>query len=278
MNNCDTNYLNRKSNDIRRLTVDSIGKLGVGHIGGSLSIVEALVVLYYQEMNIDPKQPDLAGRDRFVLSKGHAGPALYAVLADKGYFDVCLLDTLNQPETTLPSHCDMLRTPGIDMTAGSLGQGFSCAAGMAMASKIRQDNATIFTIIGDGESQEGQIWEAAMFAAQKKLNNLIAFTDYNKLQIDGSIAEVMDLAPLDAKWEAFGWNTIVVRDGHDVAEITSAVRAAKQCQDKPSMIILNTVKGKGVRFVEAAGAANHNMTMSAEQRLAALQELERGAE
>lgn len=278
MNNCDTNYLNRKSNDIRRLTVDSIGKLGVGHIGGSLSIVEALVVLYYQEMNIDPKQPDLAGRDRFVLSKGHAGPALYAVLADKGYFDACLLDTLNQPETILPSHCDMLRTPGIDMTAGSLGQGFSCAAGMAMASKIRQDNATIFTIIGDGESQEGQIWEAAMFAAQKKLNNLIAFTDYNKLQIDGSIAEVMDLAPLDAKWEAFGWNTIVVRDGHDVAEITSAVRAAKQCQDKPTMIILNTVKGKGVRFVEAAGAANHNMTMSAEQRLAALQELERGAE
>jgi transketolase len=278
MNNCDTNYLNRKSNDIRRLTVDSIGKLGVGHIGGSLSIVEALVVLYYQEMNIDPKQPDLAGRDRFVLSKGHAGPALYAVLADKGYFDVCLLDTLNQPETILPSHCDMLRTPGIDMTAGSLGQGFSCAAGMAMASKIRQDNATIFTIIGDGESQEGQIWEAAMFAAQKKLNNLIAFTDYNKLQIDGSIAEVMDLAPLDAKWEAFGWNTIVVRDGHDVTEITAAVRAAKQCQDKPSMIILNTVKGKGVRFVEAAGAANHNMTMSAEQRLAALQELERGAE
>ena len=278
MNNCDTNYLNKKSNDIRRLTVDSIGKLGVGHIGGSLSIVEALVVLYYQEMNIDPKQPDLPGRDRFVLSKGHAGPALYAVLADKGYFDVCLLDTLNQPETILPSHCDMLRTPGIDMTAGSLGQGFSCAAGMAMASKIRQDNAKIFTIIGDGESQEGQIWEAAMFAAQKKLSNLIAFTDYNKLQIDGGIAEVMDLAPLDAKWEAFGWNTIVVRDGHDVAEITSAVHAARQSLDKPNMIILNTVKGKGVRFVEEAGAANHNMTMSAEQRLAALKELERGAE
>ncbi|RCX20088.1 transketolase [Anaerobacterium chartisolvens] len=274
MNNSGSAFLIEKSRQIRKLTMDSIGKLGVGHVGGCLSVVEALVVLYYKEMNIDPENPGMEGRDRFVLSKGHAGPALYSVLADKGYFDVCLLDTLNRPETSLPSHCDMLKTRGIDMTAGSLGQGFSCAVGMAKGSKIKKDNATIYTIVGDGESQEGQIWEAAMFASQQRLNNLIGFTDYNKLQIDGSVEEVNGLDPLDLKWRAFGWNAIVVKDGHDVEEISAAISEAKKSDEKPTMIILNTIKGKGVKFAENAGAASHNMPVTEEQRLQALKELE----
>lgn len=274
MNKNETEFLVEKSKQIRRLTVASIGKLGVGHIGGCMSVVEVLVVLYYKEMNIDPKNPNMEGRDRLVLSKGHAGPTLYSVLADKGYFDVCMLDTLNKPETSLPSHCDMLRTKGIDMTAGSLGQGFSCAVGMAKGSKIKKDVAKIYAIIGDGESQEGQIWEAAMFAAQQKLNNLIGFTDYNKLQIDGSIEEIMGLEPLDMKWKAFGWNVIIVKDGHDVEEISLAITQAKKSDEKPTMIILNTIKGKGVKFAEIAGAANHNMPVTEEQRIQALKDLE----
>lgn len=274
MNKNEVDILVDKSRQIRILTVDSIGKLGVGHIGGCLSVVEALVVLYYKAMNVDPHQPDKEGRDRFVLSKGHAGPTLYAVLADKGYFDVCMLDTLNRPETSLPSHCDMVLTKGIDMTAGSLGQGFSCAVGMAKGAKIKKDNARIYTMVGDGESQEGQIWEAAMFAAQHKLNNLIGFTDYNKLQIGGSIEEIMGLEPLDLKWKAFGWEVIVVKDGHDVEEISAAIDQAKNNEEKPTMIILHTIKGKGVNFVECAGAANHNMPVTEEQRIQALKELE----
>ena len=273
MNKNEIAFLEGKSRHIRRLTMDSIGKLGVGHVGGCLSVVEELVVLYYREMNIDPKIPSLEGRDRFVMSKGHAGPTVYSILADKGYFDVCLLDTLNQPETSLPSHCDMIRTPGIDMTAGSLGQGFSCAVGMAKGAKIKKDNARIYAMVGDGESQEGQIWEAAMFAGHYKLSNLIGFTDYNKLQIDGKVEDVMGIAPLDLKWKAFGWEVIVVKDGHDVAEIAAAVETAKKSQEKPTMIILNTIKGKGVKFVEDAGAGNHNMPVTEEQRLQALAEL-----
>lgn len=264
--------LQNKSRHIRRLIIDEIGKLGVGHVGGSLSVVEALVVLYYKEMNINPQNPKMEGRDRFILSKGHAGPALYAVLADRGYFDVAELATLNIPETNLPSHCDMLKTPGIDMTAGSLGQGISCAVGMAKASKIKKDNAYIYSIVGDGESQEGQVWEAAMAAAQFRLNNLIAFVDNNKLQIDGNTENVMRVAPMEEKWTAFGWNVQSV-DGHDVAAIHNAIIEAKKVKDKPSMIILNTIKGKGVAFIEAMGAANHSMPVSNEDRLKALEEL-----
>lgn len=264
--------LQNKSRHIRRLIIDEIGKLGVGHVGGSLSVVEALVVLYYKEMNINPQNPKMEGRDRFILSKGHAGPALYAVLADRGYFDVAELATLNIPETNLPSHCDMLKTPGIDMTAGSLGQGISCAVGMAKASKIMKDNAYIYSIVGDGESQEGQVWEAAMAAAQFRLNNLIAFVDNNKLQIDGNTENVMRVAPMEEKWTAFGWNVQSV-DGHDVAAIHNAIIEAKKVKDKPSMIILNTIKGKGVAFIEAMGAANHSMPVSNEDRLKALEEL-----
>ena len=256
--------LQAQCKEVRRLILTTIGTLGVGHIGGSLSLTELLVVLYEKHMKIDPKNPKMEGRDRLVVSKGHSGPAIYSILCHEGFFDESWLLTLNQPGTNLPSHCDMNRTPGIDMTTGSLGQGFSCAMGVAKASKLRKDGATIYTIIGDGESQEGQIWEAAMFASQQKLDNIIAFTDYNKMQIDGTIDEICSLSPLDEKWRSFGWNVIVVKDGHDVDEIDRAITAAKGA-DKPSMIILNTIKGKGISFVEQAGVGCHSMPISKEQ-------------
>ncbi|MFD3156212.1 transketolase [Haloimpatiens sp. FM7330] len=266
-------FLDEKSKYIRKLIINEIAKLGQGHIGGSLSAVETLVVLYYKEMNINPDNPNMKARDRFIMSKGHAGPAVYAVLADKGFFPLSELDTLNKPETNLPSHCDMNRTKGIDMTVGSLGQGLSCAVGMAKASKLQKDNAYIYCMVGDGEVQEGQIWEAAMSAANFKLNNLIAFTDYNKIQLDGTVKEIMDISPIDKKWQAFGWNVISV-NGHDVLEIYEAIEKAKNTKEKPTMIILNTVKGKGVSFIEAMGDANHSTSITEEQRVRALEELE----
>lgn len=262
-----------KSREIRRLTIESVGHLGVGHIGGCLSVVDVLTVLYYSVMNIDPKNPHKEGRDRLVLSKGHAGPALYSILADKGFFPKQELYTLNKLGTNLPSHCDMLKTPGIDMTTGALGQGFSCAVGIAIGAKLKKDGATIYAIIGDGESQEGQIWEAAMYASHKKLDNLIAFTDFNKLQIDGPVEEINRLGDLTAKWESFGWFVQKI-DGHDHSVIYEAIERAKNNgQLKPSMIILDTIKGKGVSFVEEAGVNNHNMPITSEQVQVALKEL-----
>jgi transketolase len=258
---------------IRTSIVDEIGSLGVGHLGGSLSIVEALVCLYYGgHLRADPRRPQAPDRDRFVLSKGHAGPALYAVLADRGYFPLDLLHTLNKPNTMLPSHPDMRKTPGVDMTTGSLGQGFSAALGMACASRVRNDGATVFTLIGDGESQEGQIWEAALYAAHINAGNLIAFTDYNGLTIDGTTEEINSLEPLDDKWRAFGWHTTSV-DGHDLVAVDGAIAAARACSNQPSMIVLTTVKGKGVSFIEAAGRASHNMTIDTTQVRAATAEL-----
>ena len=261
--------------DIRCDIMTSIGHLGVGHIGGCLSVTELLAVLYFEEMHIDPANPKMPGRDRFVCSKGHAGPAVYATLANRGYFDRKELLTLNQGGTNLPSHCDMNRTTGIDMTTGSLGQGFSCAVGVALGSKMEEDGATIFTLIGDGESQEGQIWEAAMFAAAKKLDNLIGFTDYNKLQIDGSVAEVNDIAPLADKWRAFGWNVIEVKDGNDVEQVSAAVKEAKTMRGsgRPTMVILNTLKGCGVQWIVELGAGNHNTNVNEEQAKAAIAEI-----
>ena len=261
--------------DIRCDIMTCIGHLGVGHIGGCLSIVEMLAVLYFEEMNIDPAEPKKAGRDRFVCSKGHAGPAVYATLANRGYFGKEELLTLNRGGTHLPSHCDMNLTTGIDMTTGSLGQGFSCAVGIALGSKLENDGASIYALVGDGESQEGQIWEAGMFAAAKKLDNLIGFTDYNKLQIDDTVAKVNDIAPLADKWSAFGWNVIDVADGNDVDEISAAVKQAKanRGSGRPTMIILNTVKGKGVKWIEELGAGNHNTNISEEQAEAAIREI-----
>lgn len=264
--------LKEKCIAIRKSILTEIGTLGVGHLGGSLSIVELLVTLYNNHMNVDPKDPKREGRDRLVVSKGHSGPAVYAVLADLGYFPKDWLLTLNKPGTNLPSHCDMNRTPGIDMTTGSLGQGFSCAVGIALASKLKSDGAKIYTVIGDGETQEGQIWEAAMFASHKNLNNLIAFTDYNKLQLDGKVEDICGIEPLDKKWEAFGWNVLTVDDGNDCEKINEAILESKTL-DKPVMIILNTVKGCGIKFAEDAGISNHSMNVSKEMFEKGMQEL-----
>lgn len=241
--------LREKAREIRELTIREIGQLSVGHIGGAVDLAELLAVLYYHEMNIDPDNPAIRERDRFILSKGHGGPALYSVLAMKGYIDMAELDTLNRPGTNLPSHCDMNRTRGVDMTTGSLGQGFSCAVGMAIAARMDGLPSYIYTCIGDGESQEGQIWEAAMLAASRRLDNLIAFTDYNKMQIDGYVEQINGLHPLDKKWEAFGWHVQSV-NGHDVEQIVYAIENAKKIKNLPSMILLNTIKGKGCSFCE----------------------------
>ena len=261
--------------DIRCDIVTSIGHVGVGHIGGSLSIVELLAVLYFEEMNIDPKNPTMPGRDRFICSKGHAGPAIYAALANRGYFDREKLLTLNDDGSDLPSHCDMHHTPGVDMTTGSLGQGFSCALGVALGSKLSEDGATIYTLIGDGESQEGQVWEAAMFAAAKKLDNLIAFTDYNGYQIDDAVENICDIAPLGDKWAAFGWNVIDVEDGNDVEQVSAAVKHAKLGigSGRPTMVILHTLKGCGVQWIADLKVGSHSTNLNAEQVKAAIAEI-----
>ena len=267
--------LENVARNIRANIVECIASLGVGHIGGCLSIADVLAVLYGKHMRYDPKDPKKEGRDRLVCSKGHAGPAVYSALAEFGFFPKEELYTLNRGGTKLPSHCDMNKTPGVDMTAGSLGQGLSCALGAAIGSKLKGDGATIYAIIGDGESQEGQIWEAAMYAGSHNLDNLIVFTDYNKLQLDGTIADICDLSPLADKWRAFN---LAVWDipGNDVAEIDKAITEAKSVSGKPKMIILNTVKGKGVSFVEEAKVGSHSMNVSAEQRDIALKEIEGG--
>lgn len=258
--------------EIRALTVECISSIGQGHIGGCLSIVDALTVLYYKHMNIDAKNPKLEGRDRLVVSKGHAGPAVYATLAHKGYFDKSELKTLNRFGTNLPSHCDMNKTLGVDMTAGSLGQGLSCACGMAIASKFSNDGAYIYCIIGDGESQEGQIWEASMFAAHYKVDNLIVFLDNNKLQLSGYTEEVMSLKDPLEKWKSFGFYVQTI-DGHDIDAIDQAIVNAKANKGAPSMIVLDTVKGKGVSFVENAKTGNHSMPIPADKLKEALEEL-----
>ncbi|MDO4552392.1 MAG: transketolase [Bacillota bacterium] len=267
-------YLEKQAVEVRKCIFRAIGAAGQGHIGGCLSVADLTTALYFHILNVDPENPRMEGRDRVVLSKGHAGPALYATLALKGYFPVEELDTLNQPHTNLPSHCDMTKTPGIDMTAGSLGQGLACAVGIAKAAKMCGGKEYIYAVIGDGESQEGSIWEASMAAAHYKLDNLIVFLDYNKLQIDGPVAEVMSLGDPAEKWKAFGFK-VFEADGHNVEAIVDTVAEAKKEQDgRPVMIVLHTVKGKGVSFVEAAGVGNHSMPLSAEQVAAAVAELD----
>ena len=256
---------------IREQTVKCVASVGVGHLGGSLSLVEILCSLYFKHMNINPHLPQMPGRDRLIVSKGHSGPAVYAALALRGFFPLEELLTLNASGTKLPSHCDMHKTAGIDMTTGSLGQGLSCAVGIALASRLAGDNAVIYAIIGDGESQEGQIWEAALFAGNQKLGKLIAFTDRNQLQIDGAVRDINDLSPLEDKWRSFGWHVSVI-NGHDLTMIDAAIVEAKS-QDKPAMIIANTIKGKGVTFIENKGAANHNMPISKKEAELALAEI-----
>ncbi len=265
-----------KALKIRKMIIKAIGDIGIGHIGGSLSIVEVLTALYYECMNVDPENPGKEDRDRLVLSKGHAGPALYAVLADKGFFPVEWLATLNQGGTNLPSHCDRKRTPGIDMSTGSLGQGLSAAIGIALGCRMNKFNNYVYAIIGDGESDEGQIWEAAMAASHYGLDNLIAFTDYNKMNIDGYTRDIMNLDDLGAKWAAFNWHVQRV-DGHRIDLIIEAVERAQKAAGRPSMIILDTIKGKGAAFAEEK-LASHNMAFSPDDRdsaIAALTEKEK---
>lgn len=241
--------LKRISANIKLGALEAVFSASSGHPGGSLSISDILSYLYFEEMNIDPRDPKKADRDRLVLSKGHTAPALYAALAERGYFPREDLKTFRHIDSYLQGHPDMKGTPGVDMTTGSLGLGFSAACGMALSAKISGESYRVYSVLGDGESEEGQVWEAAMFAAHKKLDNLCIFLDYNGLQIDGPISEVNDPSPLDSKFEAFGWNVLVI-DGHDIEAIDSAVKAAKACKGKPTAIICRTVKGKGVSFME----------------------------
>lgn len=268
--------LKRFAKHIQIETIKEIANLGVGHLGGSLSIAELLAVLYGHQMKIDPKDPAWKERDWFVCSKGHAGPAVYATLALKGYFPIEELKTLNQPTpghpTNFPSHCDRTKTPGIDMTTGSLGQGSSSAAGIALAHKMDNMPNYTYVVFGDGEIDEGQVWEMALFAHTKKLSRLIAFVDNNGLQIDGQTKDVCDLGDIAAKFESFGWYAQSV-DGHDVEAINNAIENAKSQDEKPSMIVLKTVKGHGWSKIENT-AGCHSMNVNAEQLKEALAEME----
>ncbi|GHT11844.1 transketolase [Planctomycetales bacterium] len=244
--------------EFRYVITDMICCAGSGHIGGALSLVEIMITLYWRSMNINPDEPQWKDRDRLVLSKGHAAPVLYAALAYRGFFPKRLLGTLNADGTTLPSHADARTVPGIDMTTGSLGQGLSAASGMALAAKRDGKKHHVFCIVGDGECNEGQNWEAALFAPHHKLDNLIAITDYNKLQIDGFTADVLDLEPLGDKWKAFGWNTLEMF-GHDWNDIDLMInRARALANGKPTMIIAHTIKAKDCPIVENQ-AGSHNI-------------------
>lgn len=242
-----------------------------GHPGGSLSISDVLAYLYFKEMNIDPANPKWPERDRLVLSKGHTAPGLYSALANRGYFPVEQLSTLRHIDSFLQGHPDMKGTPGVDMSSGSLGQGISVATGMALSGKISSDSYRVYTILGDGELEEGQVWEAAMFASHKKLDNLCAVIDFNNLQIDGSLDEVNSPCPIDEKFKAFGWNVIVI-DGHDFDQIEDAFQKARAAKGQPTAIIMHTTKGKGVSFMENK-ASWHGAAPNDEQYAQAMAEL-----
>lgn len=254
-------YLQQKADEVRKVSVEMMGRIGVGHIGGVLSIIDVLTVLYYDKMKINPEKPKMKNRDRLIVSKGHAGPALYSVLATKGYFPMEEIKTLNRPGTNLPSHCDMNKTIGIDMTAGSLGQGLSAAVGMAIAAKMDDNRCKIYCIIGDGESQEGQIWEAAMYAGSHHLNNLIVFLDNNKMQIDDYTDKINSIEPIGNKWKAFNFNVITV-NGHNHLEIAKAIDKGRRSKNNPTMIILNTIKGYGFPLAISKGVGSHNFSIT----------------
>ena len=259
--------------NIRKMALEAIHSAKAGHPGGSLSAADILAYLYMSEMNIDPKNPKDPNRDRFVLSKGHAAPGLYGALAERGFIPKEDIKTFRHAESYLQGHPDMKGVPGVDMSTGSLGQGISAACGIALAGKLDNKDYRVYTILGDGECEEGQVWEAAMFAAHYKLDNLTAFLDFNGLQIDGDIRKVMNPTPFDKKFEAFNWNVITI-DGHDFEQIAKAIEAAKACKDKPTIIIANTVKGKGVSFMENQ-AGWHGNAPNDEQYEIAISELDK---
>lgn len=261
------------SKQIQMKTIETIASIGIGHVGGALSIADLLAALYGKQMKVDPKNPTWEERDWLVVSKGHAGPAVYAALALKGYFPPEQLYTLNQCGTHLPSHCDRNLTTGIDITTGSLGQGASSAAGAALGLKLSGKDNYVYLVLGDGEIEEGQVWEMAMFAAAKKLGNLIAFVDNNKLQIDGEVDDLCALGDIALKFEAFGWSACRV-DGHDVEQIDSAIEAAKKQTGQPSMIVLDTVKGKGWSETEGK-TGSHSRVISEQDKKNALAEMQK---
>ncbi len=261
---------------IRGETLRELGSLGFGHIGGCMSIVEVLAVLYGAVMQVDAADPEWSDRDRLVLSKGHAGPALYAALALRGFFPLEMLQTLNQGGTRLPSHADRCLTPGVDMTTGSLGQGLSAAVGMAWGLRLDGSPSFVYTILGDGECQEGQIWEAVLFAGNAGLGNLIVFIDHNQQQLDGWVQDINPLGELRQKWENFGWHAQDV-DGHDTAAIYEAVLSAQAAKGSSSVIVLHTVKGKGCSFAEGE-TMNHHMRFTQEQMEQALADWEKEGE
>jgi len=261
------NQLEKFTIEIRLETLKEIKNLGFGHIGGAMSIVETLAVLYGKVMKIDPKEPKWEGRDWLVVSKGHAGPAVYAALALKGYFSKEELMTLNKPKTNLPSHCDRNKTIGIDMTTGSLGQGMSTAIGIALGHYLGAKDNYTYLILGDGECDEGQIWEGALFAHHHKLSHLITFIDNNKKQLDGYTKDINDLGNIGEKFASFGWHVQDV-DGSDLEKIYEVIEKAKEEKGKPSVIILDTIKGQGLKFVEDT-MANHHMRFSDADHIAA---------
>jgi len=272
----DTQELRVVAESIRLVTLQTLSNIGFGHVGGAMSIVEALAALYGGELKCDPKNPKWDIRDRLVMSKGHAGPALYATLCLRGFFPKETLLELNQGGGSLPSHCDMNKTIGIDMTTGSLGQGMSTSIGLALGSRLNGIGNYTFLVLGDGECNEGQVWEGAMFAKHNKLGSLIAFIDWNKQQLDGFTKDIINIGDIEEKFKAFGWHTQTV-DGHDPGKIKAAIVNAKAVTDAPSAIILDTVKGYGCYFAEGV-AANHHMNFTKDQINKAIADVEQRLE
>ena len=268
--------LEKIANEVRKGVIKGVHSAKSGHPGGSLSVADMLTFLYFEEMNVDPKNPKMEDRDRLVLSKGHVAPALYAVLAEKGFFPKEDLTTLRHIGSYLQGHPDMKHTPGVDMSAGSLGQGVSAAVGMALGAKIDNKDYRVFAVTGDGEIQEGQIWEAAMFAGAKKLDNLTVIVDNNNLQIDGTIEDVCSPYPIDKKFEAFNFHVINI-DAHNFDEIRAALKEARETKGMPTAIIMKSIKGKGVSFMENQ-ASWHGAAPNDEQFEQAMEELEKADE
>ena len=267
----DIKSLEKTAAEIRCGIIKAIHNAGSGHPGGSLSAADIVTALYFDEMNVDPKDPKMKGRDKFILSKGHAGPVQYSALAVKGYYPMEDFMTLRKLGSKFQGHPDMHKVPGIEMSTGSLGQGISAAGGMALANKLDNDPGRIYVLLGDGEIQEGIVWEALMSAAHYKLDNMVAILDHNGLQIDGKNEDVMTVAPVVEKFQAFGWNVIQI-DGHDFEQILDAFKQARACKGKPTMIVAETIKGKGVSFMEN-NAGWHGKAPDEEQTKQAIAEL-----
>ena len=259
--------LKKKSKELRRIIFESICKGGGGHIPGSLSIAEILAVLYYRVLRINPSEPDDPGRDRFILSKGHAGVALYAILADRGFFPKSYLDTFGKKGSILGGHPDMHKVPGVEASTGSLGHGFPFGVGIAMAGKLDHKKHKVFVLLGDGECQEGSIWEAAMFASQQRLENLIAIIDYNKIQAMDWLDNIVSLEPLADKWKAFGWSVREV-NGHNIEELEKLFKQVPFEKGKPSLVIAHTTKGKGISFMENVPIWHYRLPTTEELKVA----------